>query len=112
MTHRSFQDRDGCRWDVWDVYPGFPERRAHDRRQAAPAGLRLVERRAGADRRLRRIARALSGTTFDAGWLCFEGNGERRRLAPVPSGWAAWDDARLEETCRLAARVVRRMATG
>ena len=107
MTHRSFQDRDGVRWAVWDVYPGAPERRALDRRQQAEPG-RLVERRKGPDRRQRRSARALSGTSYDAGWLCFEQGTERRRHAPVPADWTTWDDARLEDCCRAAVRVIRR----
>lgn len=108
MTHRSFQDRDGSRWDVWDVYPGFPERRANSRRQGTAQDGRLVERRKGPDRRQRRISRALSGTSYDAGWLCFESGSDRRRHAPVPADWIAWDDAALEACCRAAARVIRR----
>ena len=109
MTHRSFTDRDGCRWDAWDVYP-LSDRRTVERRQVAERG-RLVERRAGGERRHRTSGRSpLLGTNYGAGWLCFENGTERRRHAPVPAGWASWDDARLEACCRMAPRVVRRVA--
>ena len=110
MTHRSFQDRDGRRWDVWDVYPIAPERRTLDRRQAADAG-RLVDRRRGVERRQQRLPRAVMSGAFNGGWLCFEDGTERRRHAPVPVGWAAWDDVRLEECCRQARPVARRYAS-
>ena len=109
MTHRSFQDRDGCRWDVWDVYPVAPERRSLQRRQHAESG-RLVERRTGADRRLHRTPRAVIEPIYNAGWLCFENGTERRRHAPVPPDWASWEDARLESCCRMAMPVARRLA--
>jgi hypothetical protein len=110
MTHRSFRDSSGCRWDVWDVYPGAPERRSLHRRQSADGG-RLVERRRGPDRRQRRMPRPLAGTSFGAGWLCFESGTERRRHAPVPADWTRWDDPRLEACCRDAVRVLRRAAS-
>lgn len=110
MTHRSFVDRDGRRWDAWDVYPAG-ERRTLERRQFAERG-RLVERRLGSERRRRAMARApLMGTDYGAGWLCFESGDERRRHAPVPRDWTSWDDARLETCCRDATRVVRRVAS-
>src|SRR5690349_6210709 len=99
MTHRSFVDRDGRRWDAWDVYPAG-DRRVLDRRQAAEPGYRLVERRQAPERRRRSMARTpLMGTDYGAGWLCFESGGERRRHAPVPHDWTRWDDAHLEACC-------------
>ena len=110
MTHRSFVDSDGRRWDAWDVYP-VVDRRAVERRQQAAARGRLVERRAGTDRRVRKHARApLLGTDYGAGWLCFESGTDRRRHAPIPADWSTWDDGRLEACCRRAVRVVRRLA--
>jgi hypothetical protein len=38
---------------------------------------------------------ALSSGMED-GWLTFEGAGVRRRLAPIPDGWAELPDTRLE----------------
>jgi hypothetical protein len=110
MTHRTFVDRDGCRWDAWDVYP-VAERRTLDRRQAVEHG-RLVERRRNDERRRRHFVRApLMGTSYGAGWLCFENGDERRRHAPVPSDWESWDDRRLADCCEQATRVVRRIAS-
>lgn len=110
MTHRSFVDRDGCRWDAWDVYPAA-ERRTLERRQRRELG-RLVERRAGSERRRRLATRApLMGTDYGAGWLCFESGTERRRHAPVPPDWTSWDDARLESCCRMSTSVIRRAAS-
>ena len=109
MTHRSFVDRDGCRWDAWDVYPAA-DRRTLERRQRSDLN-RLVERRLGTERRRRFATRnPLMGTDYGAGWLCFESGTERRRHMPVPADWASWDDARLESCCRMATRVVRRVA--
>jgi hypothetical protein len=110
MTHRSFQDRDGRRWDVWDVHPVAPERRAMERRQLVESG-RLVERRTGAERRRQRTPRAVIDATYTGGWLCFEDGAERRRHAPIPSDWTSWDDTRLEACCRSAIRVARRVVS-
>ena len=110
MTHRTFRDRAGYEWAVWDVYPMAPERRALDRRQDLDGGARLVERRARAERRQQRLPRVMLGHEFSGGWLCFESTGIRRRLAPVPQEWTAWTDSQLEEGCRRATPVVRRAA--
>ena len=110
MTHRSFVDRDGRRWDAWDVYP-VGDRRTLERRQFVERG-RLVERRHGGERRRRTMARApLMGTDYGTGWLCFESGDDRRRHAPIPRDWTTWDDARLEACCRDATRVIRRVAS-
>lgn len=45
--------------------------------------------------------------TLRSGWLTFECAGGRRRLAPIPTGWADAAPERLELMCR-AAEVVRR----
>jgi hypothetical protein len=37
-----------------------------------------------------------------AGWLVFESQSEKRRLAPVPEGWEATADAELAGFCRQA----------
>ena len=41
---------------------------------------------------------------YAKGWLTFEnsGNGERRRLAPIPEGWAEASEERLLLMCRVA----------
>jgi hypothetical protein len=32
---------------------------------------------------------------YERGWLSFEGDGEKRRLAPIPAGWEAADRSAL-----------------
>ncbi len=32
---------------------------------------------------------------LEAGWICFESAGEKRRLAPIPEGWEVWSEERL-----------------
>ena len=32
---------------------------------------------------------------FGNGWLCFESNGAKRRLTPIPAQWRDFSDARL-----------------
>ena len=34
-----------------------------------------------------------------SGWLCFESNGEKRRLAPVPENWNRADEIELADFC-------------
>jgi len=57
----TFTDQSGTSWDVFEVYPS--EERTVSRVPAA----------------------------FRSGWLCFQSDTERRRLAPIPFGWMHWD---------------------
>lgn len=64
---REFRDRAGIEWRVWDVYPstrGFTTSTAGGSGGGRFRGAELAE-----------------------GWLCFESPTERRRLAPIPTGW-------------------------
>jgi hypothetical protein len=36
---------------------------------------------------------------WSGGWLAFETQGEKRRLAPYPADWAEKNDAELEALC-------------
>lgn len=45
---------------------------------------------------------------YEHGWLAFESLSEKRRLAPVPSGWASFSATRLELLCRTAQPVSKR----
>jgi hypothetical protein len=47
-------------------------------------------------------ARAVGLGEFGKGWLTFDDGLERRRLAPVPNGWAELTDERLELLLRVA----------
>jgi hypothetical protein len=44
---------------------------------------------------------------FGNGWLCFESSTAKRRLTPIPSGWARMSDADLLGLLKQAQPVVR-----
>ena len=77
MAYRSFTDRDGTVWQVWDVVPSSTVRH-----------------------------------TLSGGWLTFESETEKRRLAPVPLYWVSADDAELERLMRSATAVAKREIGG
>lgn len=65
MAHRTFTDATAGTWQVWETRPG-------PRSRVAPQ--------------------------LKDGWLTFEGLGEppaKRRLAPIPAGWALMSDSDL-----------------
>lgn len=102
MALRSFVDSAGQEWEAFDVVPRADERRQYDRRTSDGASLEDSGDRRDGDRRVTvgRSSRRLGGP--EAGWLCFEHNGGRRRLSPIPDDWKKADDAQLEEYCRTA----------
>jgi hypothetical protein len=77
----------GRGWTVWDVNPQMVERR-----RAGPPSSQTTPRN---ERRRRREARAPLSNGFERGWLAFETDGEKRRLAPIPEGWADLPDEEL-----------------
>lgn len=81
------------------------ERRAADRRQPRSEPYRGPERRVG-DRRRRTPALMTPG--LEAGWLCFETEGAKRRLTPIPAGWEDAGDEQLHELVQRARPVVPR----
>ena len=90
MALREFTDERGRHWSVWDVYPTLAERR--HRNGGPPPGVR--ERRRTFEWRPH-LRQNMSG-----GWLAFEsGDGERRRLAPVPEKPTGWQCATDHELC-------------
>ncbi len=100
MPHREFFDSQRVRWDVWEVIPEAAERRlAPDRRIAA---------READDRRQHPQPRYRVGEQMVHGWLCFESDTEKRRLAPIPSSWSALGDGDLERLCSTAVRAPRK----
>ena len=100
MPHREFLDSQSVRWDVWEVVPEAAERRlADDRRHAA---------RENIDRRHDHQPRYRVGAQMVDGWLCFECNTEKRRLAPIPTSWVGLDDVDLERLCTSAVRAPRK----
>lgn len=109
MTHRTFKDREGKLWDVWQVHPSAAERRFSQRRTVDEDRIDTTERRGGEDRRLgERDTRGHVAAEFAYGWLCFETVGEKRRLAPVPEGWDRADDGTIEQWCCVAKPATRR----
>jgi len=111
VSYRTFLDTTGKRWEVWLIMPTAAERRKADRRASSGAsggyqgGLdrrRNPERRRGPFRQSVAVA-----SEYSNGWLCFESEGEKRRLAPVPYGWDEAAPDRLSTWLQAAKRVVK-----
>ena len=96
MTHRIFTDDHGRAWEVWEVFPEVVERRLNEERRTVP--------RATPDRRQHVDIRFRMAPELRDGWLAFQSNDERKRLAPIPSGWSSLDDAALGELASRATR--------
>lgn len=111
MSYKVFDAPDGTKWEVWAVVPTSQERRQTQRRKVSSAlsGYRGPERRVAVDRRREDSSgRTLVSVGFEHGWLCFEStSGEKRRLAPIPDGWATATPDKLWLWCRAAAEVAR-----
>ena len=111
MSYRTFTDSHGKRWEVWLVTPAAAERRRVDRRASRtasgmPEG--LADRRQTPDRRRSKFRReVVVASEFSDGWLCFESEGEKRRLAPVPPDWEQAGPDRLSTWLQAAKRVVK-----
>ncbi len=98
--HRTFLDDLARLWNAWDVIPAWGERRTVERRlQNEPAGTRVIDRRMRERRRLRGLRISLP-PRLAQGWIAFECGDERRRVAPIPAGWAMLPDAGLRELWR------------
>jgi hypothetical protein len=95
MAHRDFTDSTGTEWFVFDVTPRADDRRSYDRRRdgADPGRVDGTEDRRGDNRRVTVGQRA---PRLTQGWLCFEREGERRRLQPIPENWTSLSDSELE----------------
>jgi len=111
VGYRTFLDSSGRRWEVWLVTPAAAERRKVDRR-VTPGGSEVidgfVDRRKAKDRRKSPFRRNVSvASEFSNGWLCFESEGEKKRLAPVPEGWQEAGPDRLSTWLQAAKRVVK-----
>lgn len=76
---RGFIDSTGVEWRVWEVQPSASGSRID--------ALSLT---------------SLKASGFADGWLCFESSAEKRRLAPIPAGWATNDPVLLEQLCARA----------
>jgi hypothetical protein len=107
MAYRTFVDRDGAYWQVWDSQPTKVERRVsqNDRRNLSHFPWPGPERRTGTERRRVSQRRITLTDGYGAGWLTFESVREKRRLIPIPSGWKDATQAELRVLCEKAKRV-------
>lgn len=127
MAHRAFTDSAGVAWEVWEVHPGVANSAGAEMAERELAEREMAERRSGDERRganpaavssppptteRRVIAERRVGVSIPmrGGWLAFQSAGERRRLVPIPHGWAEDSETQLEAYCS-AARVVPRLDT-
>lgn len=109
MSYRTFVDRDGAYWQVWDSLPSKVERRtsANDRRYMKRFSWGGPERRSGADRRTVSQRRITLSEGYGRGWLTFESLVEKRRLVPIPGGWEGASNATLRSLCEQAKRIAK-----
>jgi len=114
MAFRTFIDSAGQEWQVYDVVPRPHERRRYDRRASGvgapePVSEAVRDRRDDDDRRLT-VGRQSPLAAVRQGWLTFERGEARRRLSPIPDGWATAPDAELERYREAAREVRQRMS--
>ncbi|MFL5501188.1 MAG: hypothetical protein ACJ79Q_08145 [Gemmatimonadaceae bacterium] len=107
MSYRTFVDRDGSYWQVWDSQPTRVERRAADRRRASVLVWRGPERRVSGDRRVTSQRRITLSEGYGSGWLTFESLSEKRRLIPIPAHWEDLSQGELRGLCDKAKRIAR-----
>jgi hypothetical protein len=100
MAYRTFIDSDGVEWQAWDVLPRAVERRIANRRIQREA-LPFPERRRTERRQVNGRWTPLTSGLRD-GWLCFDADGARRRLTPIPGDWEECPVVTLERYCRSA----------
>lgn len=107
MGLRSFVAPDGNEWRVWNVVPTLAfhqETREWERRGQDVLAYDGPERRAEE----RPTAMPFVNPQLAAGWLCFESDSAKRRLAPMPPGWEEASDEQLAEFWRSAELVAQR----
>jgi hypothetical protein len=111
VSYRTFLDSTGKRWEVWLVTPAAAERRKADRRAGTSGGdgyAGNLDRRKTPERRRSPFQRSVAvASEFSQGWLCFESEGEKKRLAPVPEDWHEAGPDRLSTWLQAARRVVK-----
>lgn len=109
MGYRTFKDSRGIEWQAWDVVPKLGDRRAGDRRREQSTAFSASEdrRQMSRERRVVEGRRPVLSTGLGSGWLCFEAQVEKRRLAPIPTDWLRCDEACLERYCSEAKPALR-----
>jgi hypothetical protein len=93
MGLRTFVAPDGTDWRVWNVVPSLAlneDSREWERRGQDVLAYDGPDRREGE----RRHSPPFVSPQLTSGWLCFESDTAKRRLAPTP---ATWEDAPDEE---------------
>ncbi len=98
MAYRRFTDSSGQSWRVWDVAPSLIDRRFAIRRIKI-AKIHFPDRRVLPERRVDMRRSRLYFPPTESGWLTFESDTSKRRLRPIPPGWAHQPDEALEELC-------------
>ena len=105
MALREFRDSRGTEWTAWDVAPAraVSHARSGADRRTTPTPNYRPERRVIRERRRRQI-----GPGLEHGWVCFQSQAEKRRLAPPPPEWDRAPAETLEELLGAAEPIVRR----
>jgi hypothetical protein len=93
-SYRQFEDEEGRRWDVWEVHPSAVERRVNEERRKAA--------RETPDRRRNLDVQFPMPPELANGWLAFQCDDARRRLAPIPSQWQSMSEDELRALVRRA----------
>jgi hypothetical protein len=98
---RSFTAPDGTVWRVWNVTPltgrQHTDRRVGDRRSPDPVLLYKGRERRTGDRRKAAPRTSVLGAGLEKGWLVFESERAKKRLAPPPDGWESCPECDLVE---------------
>lgn len=99
MALREFRDSEGTQWLAFDVRPDrvFSPVRSQVDRRAGAAG--YTPERRGRERRVRPFHPMVA-----YGWICFQSDQEKRRLAPAPEHWETYAPEELERLCRQGKR--------
>ena len=87
---------------MWDVIPRGVMVNGPDRRRVADRRVRIPVPPPDPERRRVRSRRVTVSAELVQGWLTFQAGREKRRLAPIPSGWEAAAERQLEQYCARA----------
>jgi hypothetical protein len=86
------------------VIPAWGERRRTERRRSSESLPKLAERRRQERRHARGLRIALP-PILAHGWVVFECGEERRRIAPIPSGWHELAEGELLQLWEVAEKL-------
>ena len=103
---RQFADERGMTWTAREVQPCLAERRRRERRWRVEPF--VGRERRGLARRQLTEARVPIPADYRHGWITFELEGEKRRLAPPPPHWDRLPERELRKLLRLANPAVHR----